>query len=166
MGLAYVVQSFREYYRQSGFWAIYAGTAPKHIEKLIIETMKQLKKIADEGIRNEELDDAKSYLRGRLLLSAESPWNVLSRAVESEFHLGRFVSFDETVKRLMTITPEQIMELARKLFEPKNMVVMVLGEVDEKMIPDVGLKIEKKSIAEIFPDASDNSIETNSDYIA
>ncbi len=166
MGLAYVVQSFSEFYQQTGFWAIYAGAAPKHIEKLIVETMKQLKKIANEGISDDELDDAKNYLRGRLLLSAENPWNVLSRAIESEFHLGKFVPFEQTVKKLMMITPEQIKNLAQQLFILENMVAMALGEVDEKMIPDVGLQIETKSIAEIFPDNLGNEIKSNSDYLA
>ncbi len=144
MGIAYVIQSFSEFYVQTGFWALYAGTAPENFPKLVREVLREIERIVQEPVSDEELEGAKNFLKGRLLLSSESPWHLLTRAIEGEVHLGRFVPFEETVERLMEITPEDIRALARDIFSTEKIVAMAMGEVDEKVVPTIPMEVVRE----------------------
>ena len=151
LGLAYNIQSFSEYYKAAGFWGIYAGTAIDNFSKLLSEIFSELKKIAQAEISDSEFNNAKTFLRGRLLLSSESPWNQLSRAIESEIFLKKFISFEDVVEKVMSISLDDVANLAKTLFVPQKIVAMALGDVKDKNLPDVGLTISKMNIEDIFP---------------
>jgi len=151
LGIAYNIQSFSEHYKCDGFWGVYAGTAIQNSPMLFSELMSELRKVASEKALESELLNAKNFLRGRLLISLESPWNLLARAIEGEVHLGKFVPFEETVERLMAITAEQIRDLAQELFINSKIVAMVLGEVPDSMLPNTELDMIRLNAHDIMP---------------
>ncbi len=152
LGLVYNITSFGEYYSDNGLWATYAAASRSNFPKLLIEILKQFNDIAINLVDENEISNAKSFLRGRLLLSSESLWNVLGRAIESERHLGRFVSLEETAQKVMEVTVEEIRELANEIFSPQNIVALAFGDVDEIELPLTELETVVATVEEICPD--------------
>ncbi len=151
LGLVYDIHSFAEYYSRTGFWGIYAAAAPENAARLLRELRREVERLSREPVPDDELVKAKNFLRGRLLLSTESSWNMLVRAAEGEYYLGRFVPIDETIERLMSVQASDVLELAAKIAPWEKATVMVLGEIDARDLPDVGLKPVQKTVEDVFP---------------
>ena len=150
MGLVYNIQSFSEFYTTTGLWAVYAGTSPKNFQKLFDEISTQFDIIRKNPIDSNELADAKNFLRGRLLLSSESIWTILNRAVECEHYLGKFISIEETIEKFMNITADDIIELADEILRPDNLTAFAFGDVDGSKLKNKDFEIIQKSANDIL----------------
>jgi len=150
MGLVYHIQSFSEFYTTTGLWAVYAGTSPKNFQKLFDEISTQFDIIRKNPTDSNELADAKNFLRGRLLLSSESIWTILNRAVECEHYLGKFISIEETIEKFMNITADDIIELADEILRPDNLTAFAFGDVDGSKLKNKDFEIIQKSANDIL----------------
>jgi predicted Zn-dependent peptidase len=148
-GLAYNIQSFSEYYLQDGYWAIYAATSPKKLNELIVCVLDELRQLRNNLISDNELNEVKSFIRRRFLLSMDNMWRVISRAIETEVHLGRYIQISETLEKFLKVDAEQILQLANRLFEPSKLVIMVMGPIEE--VPEMGFERIHCTPNEIYP---------------
>ncbi len=76
-----------------------------------------------------ELDSAREFTKGSLLLAAESVDNQMVRLAQNEFHFGRYVPLAEIVKRIDTVTETDVMDLAGLIFQPDQVALTILGPV-------------------------------------
>ncbi len=70
-GLAYSVYSYRSAYQGAGDLAVYAGTGPSHAVEVVELITEELDKMAAGGVSEEELQAAKSHIRGATALGLE-----------------------------------------------------------------------------------------------
>jgi predicted Zn-dependent peptidase len=76
------------------------------------------------------LQRAKDYLKGSLLLSLESSTSRMGNAARQEMYFGRYISQDETARRVDAVTTEQVLAVAREFFHPDRLAITVLGPLD------------------------------------
>ncbi len=81
----------------------------------------------DEPVPEKELSEAKSQLKGKLLLSQESTSNRMTRLAKSELYFGRFVTLDELVENIDIVSSEQILEFSKKFFDQNYYMEAVLS---------------------------------------
>ena len=105
--------------------------------QLVLEEFCRLK---SEPISVEELQRAKDYLKGSLLLSLESTASRMSNLARQEMYFGRFIPLDEIASRVDAVTAEEVQEVARKFFTPAGLAITVLSPRD-------GLKISRADLA-------------------
>jgi predicted Zn-dependent peptidase len=77
----------------------------------------------------EELQDAKEFTKGNLFLAAESVDNQMVRLAQNEIHYGTYIPLDDVVKKIETVTPEEIQALAASLFRSDQRCLTLLGPV-------------------------------------
>jgi predicted Zn-dependent peptidase len=126
-GLVYAVFSGLSAYRDAGILSIYAGTAPANARKvvsLIIEEFRNLKQIS---IPAEELQRAKDYLKGNLLLGLESTTSRMANIARQELYYGGCITLDEVAARIDAVTREDIVDVAHELFQSDRIAITVLG---------------------------------------
>ncbi len=128
-GLAYSVYSFISAYEDTGIFGVYAGVAPEKVTETIDLITNELQKIKKTAVTGNELDSAREYTKGSLLLAAESVDNQMVRLAQNEFHFGRYVPLEEIVKRIDTVTEADVMELAGLIFQPDQVAMTILGPV-------------------------------------
>ena len=63
-GLAYSVFSELNLYRDSGCLAVYAGTSPENLKKVILMVVDEFRQMCTEEVPAEELRRAKDHLKG------------------------------------------------------------------------------------------------------
>ena len=80
----------------------------------------------DEPIPHKELAEAKAQLKGKLLLSQESTSNRMTRLAKSELYFGRFVTLDELVENIDSVSSEQIQEFVQDFFDERNFMEAIL----------------------------------------
>jgi predicted Zn-dependent peptidase len=116
-GYCYSISTFNQSYQDTGIYGVYVGTDKdyvKHVRKLI---EKELQKLQDEPIPEKELQEAKSQLKGKLMLSLESMSNRMSRLAKSELYFNRFVTLDELTENIDGVESDQVKSFALNFFD-------------------------------------------------
>ncbi len=133
-GLAYMVRSGSETYRDSGYFFIRAGLENKNINKAIGVIQKEIEKLVKKGVTKRELADAKTHIRGGVTLSFEdSSTQANWYARQALFH-PQIQSPEEELKKIEAVTGEQIQALAKHVFDWNKMRIAVIGDIDGKSI--------------------------------
>lgn len=132
-GLAYSVYSFISPQDGGGMFGAYAGVEPDRTEETIELILKEMRKLKTSPVSAEELQDAKEYTKGQILLSAESVENQMARLAQNEIHLGRHVSIEEIVSEIAQVSENDISALASELFHTDPLSLALLGPVAAEM---------------------------------
>ncbi len=114
-GLAYTVYSYPSAYADAGTYAVYVGTSPTRVRKVIDVVRHELELVRTKGLTTEELDRAKGYLAGSTILALEdtsSRMTRLGRALTTGIPL---LGLDEVLATIEAVTPEQVAEVAEVL---------------------------------------------------
>ncbi|MFN0109187.1 MAG: M16 family metallopeptidase [Blastocatellia bacterium] len=131
LGLAYTVFAGINPFRDCGYLTIYAGTSTDRLEKTIEATMAELRRIKTERISEEELQRNKDQLKASVRLNLESSSSRMSALASGEMNFGRFISPDEVITEIESVTVEGLRALAKKLFQPEKLAVTVLGNLKD-----------------------------------
>lgn len=131
-GLAYSVYSFASSYSDAGMFGLYAGCSPARAGEVAELMLAEFRRLAADGITEDELRRAVGQLGGASALALEDSDTRMSRLGRSELTLGEFVDLDETLRRIAAVTTEQVRELAAELVEGKLSIAAV-GAVEPTM---------------------------------
>ena len=134
-GLAYSVFSYRELYRETGAFGVYAGTMPENTAEVLKISEGILDSLASSGPTGAEVDRAKGHLKGSLLLSLEDSSNRMSRLGRSELVRGEILTIDQLTARLEAVTVDDVARVAADLLRPECRVLTVVGPVGDGDLP-------------------------------
>jgi len=129
-GLAYAVFSELSPYRDTGCLSIYAGTSIESAGKVVESIIKEFRQLKQDGASYEELRRAKDHLKGSLVLSLESTSSRMSNLARQEMYFGRFFTLDELVERIEQVTGDDVQRIAQNFFDPKQIGLTILGNLD------------------------------------
>lgn len=138
-GLAYAVFSGLTIFRDAGCLNVYAGTAPTNARQVIDLILEEFRQLKTTPISAEEVQRAKDYLKGSLLLSLESTNSRMSNLARQEMCFGRNISLDEIARRVDAVTANEVRKAAREFFRASRLALTVLGPLD-------GLKISRTNL--------------------
>jgi predicted Zn-dependent peptidase len=129
-GLVYSVYSYHSMFAQTGAFVIYAGTAPGRAHEVTSLITKELENVAEKGITEEELERAKSHMKGSMVLGLEETSARMNRLGKSEIAHGEVISLDEVLERIDAVTVEDARDVAADVLGgPRS--VSVIGPFDE-----------------------------------
>jgi predicted Zn-dependent peptidase len=129
LGLVYSIYAYLSFFSDTGILEIAAGVSPQNLEELLAALKTELRKIRTETVQPEELQAAKEYVRGSIYLAAEDCEHLMMRLAKNEIHFGHYIPLEDILRGLLQVTAPQIMDLARELFQPDNLVLSMLGPV-------------------------------------
>jgi len=140
-GLAYSVYSFFTSFVDTGMFGVYAGVAPDNVNETIRLIIKEMDSLKNKRISDDELVRAKEFTKGNLVLASESNDNQMVRLAQNEFNLGRQTPLKEVVAKIEAVTTQDIIELARSLFQLSQPCLTVLGPVAESDLGQIQLAL-------------------------
>jgi predicted Zn-dependent peptidase len=126
-GLVYSVFSSLSTFHDVGCLSVYAGTSADKAREVIDLVLKEFGEMKSRPITQEELDRAKAYIKGSLLLSLESSNSRMGNLARQEMYFGRYITMDETARSVDGVTAEQVQKVAQDFFQPSRLAVTVLG---------------------------------------
>jgi len=130
-GLAYSVYSFISSHVDAGMFGFYLGVDPKQAQEAIQVVLNEIVKFKTKRIQLPELESAKEYTKGSLLLASESSDNHMVRNAQNEMHFGGDIALEEIIDKIEAVTADDILELADELINPDKMTYTLLGPVDD-----------------------------------
>jgi predicted Zn-dependent peptidase len=127
-GLCYSIYSFHSSYKDAGLFGIYCGTSSEKYEKALQLILDELNNIVQKGIDEDELNDAKTLVKGNLALSLESIEVRMGQLARDEINYGRFYTYDEIIEKVFAVTRNDIMDTLRDLFVDKQLTHVSIGK--------------------------------------
>jgi predicted Zn-dependent peptidase len=131
-GLAYSVYSFAPSYSDAGVFGMYAGCSPAKAADVAELLLGELRRMAEHGVTDAEVDRARGSLAGASALALEDSDTRMTRLGRSEITLGEFLDLDEALRRIALVTPAEVQELAGD-FVARPLSIAAVGAVDESM---------------------------------
>ncbi len=130
-GLAYAVYSFISAYQDTGLLGIYAAVSQDKVSEVADLMLKSVEELARNAVSDSELNAARDHVKGGLLLSSENMDNRMTRLARNEINLGRMVGFDDVVKAIERVTPEEVSQMAKRCLDGGT-ALTCLGPIEEK----------------------------------
>ncbi len=124
-----------------GVFQFYIGTEPQHFDRAKKEFLEEVNRLRDEKPTKEEVEDAKSYLLGKLAFRMNTNSQAAGELLNIEKYGLGFDTLEKYRKGVAAVTPEDVQEMAKKYLDPKRMILVAAGAVDAN---GKALKTEKK----------------------
>ena len=126
-GLAYSVFSYASHYLDSGQVALYVGTRHENVAEAMDVIGTELDRLQSEGVSEQELERARENVKGRTVLSMESTLSRMNRLGGSVLMDVPLLSVDEVLAAFDAVTLDDVMALARELWNPERMSAAGVG---------------------------------------
>lgn len=132
-GLCYYVHSTVDYYHDAGVFGAAAGVDPRRIHEavqVIVDEFQQLSS-AKNAITQQELDRAREFAMGTLVLSLEDSQSVAQYYGVRQLLQRKIDTPDAVIERLKRVTLEEINLLAQTLLKSGEMRLALIGPFEQ-----------------------------------
>jgi predicted Zn-dependent peptidase len=137
-GLCYSVSSFRTYFTDISLWTIYANTVPRLLPDLVEAINEELARLHDQPPTEREIEDAKSQLKGNMILAREDMENRMKRLFR-QYHLtGMVVEYETSLELLRGISREEVLSIIQNRIHPDSFNLLAYGSRKLKNLPRQG----------------------------
>lgn len=126
-GLAYYAGSSLNAGIGPGPWSVAAGVGPQNVERAIELILGEIGRFVSEPVTAEELADTQANYIGRLPLSLESNGGMGAALLNLERYQLGLDYYLGYVDRIRGVSPEQILDTARRYLHPDRMAIAIAG---------------------------------------
>lgn len=124
-GYVYNVESGVSSYSDAGVFSIYFGCDKKNVDRCISLVHKELEKLRDTRLTDNQLFAAKKQYIGQIGVSSDHFENVALALGKNYFHFNHFNSLDEVVERINSVNSEQICEVANEILAENRLFSLI-----------------------------------------
>jgi predicted Zn-dependent peptidase len=133
-GLAYYVRTHSEHYQDAGNIATTAGLDPKRLDEgieVIIQEYSRFSK-GKGNVTEKELQKAKEYLKGHLVLELEDSRSVAVFHAQSELLEKKIETPEEIILQIDKVTLKDVEKMAKKYFLEKHLNLAIIGNFKDR----------------------------------
>lgn len=134
-GLAYSIYSFLASLRHVGLWGICTAVAPETLGQALEIIGQELRKWKKGEISTAELDEAKEFAKGGVLLGAESTENRMTWIAKNELTFGRDLPLEEVLSAIAQVPLEEVITVAADILGKDRCCLVSLGPADPTDLP-------------------------------
>lgn len=127
----------------AGSFNAYANVRNEVTDSAVIQILLEMKRIRDEKVLEEELQEAKNYLTGNFAMQLEEPETIADFAINIERYNLPKNYYKDYLKNLNKVTIDQISGAAGKFIKPDNAYILIVGNADsieQKLLSATGIK--------------------------
>jgi len=126
-GLTYGVSSRLEARHQPGSLTVSTFTRTEKTVETLRLILSELERIARERVTEQELQKAKNFLAGVFQLRLETPESLATIVLDAVSHGFDYAYLNTYRDRLLSVTAEQVQEVARKYYRPDDLAIVLVG---------------------------------------
>ncbi|MCB9958594.1 MAG: insulinase family protein [Rhodospirillaceae bacterium] len=149
-GLTYGIFSGLYDYEATRQWVIAASMTPSSVPEAIDATLAEVSRLRDEGVTQEELDDAITYLTGSFPLALSTTGDIADILEGMQVYDLGIDYLDEHNHRIAAVTLDQVNRVAHERLTPDAMTILVAGPAVDGFTPDVvmnGQELQARELA-------------------
>jgi zinc protease len=130
--LAYALAFMANPNLDTGYIAVYMGTHPDKLERAIEGVLRELKKVKEQGLTQEEVERAKRYLIGNFEIGLQTNGSQASQMSLDELYDLGFDHYQKYSQEIQKITKEDIHRVAKKYFNLEAYALAIIRPPREK----------------------------------
>lgn len=115
-GLSYTIEAGFTPYSDTGLSMIYFGTDKEKVDLCIELIHKELQNITHQSMSTLKLNMAKKQFIGQMIIAMEGNEGYMLGAARSYLYYNTVDSLDAIKQKILSVTPEEIMEVADEIF--------------------------------------------------
>ncbi|MBU1445965.1 insulinase family protein [Patescibacteria group bacterium] len=131
-GLCYYISSHSDNFSDCGIFSTSAGVRVGAVDEAITAIIEEYRKIKAEKIPQSELDKAKNFIKGKMILKLEDSEEYAHLLGKFELLHNDIMTPDQILAEIEKITVDDIHKVAQDLFKPENIKIGVIGPYDDK----------------------------------
>jgi predicted Zn-dependent peptidase len=131
-GLAYYVFAHNQGYTDTGTLFAQAGVDITRIDEAISTIVGEFGRIAAEQVEPDELEKARNYTKGRLVLGLEDPKGMIMFGLRGEVLEDRLREPDEVLAGLDAVTAAAVQRVAGDLIRENRLNLALIGPFDDE----------------------------------
>ncbi|WDH77049.1 pitrilysin family protein [Exiguobacterium marinum] len=116
-GLAYSIYSYYTTFADHGTFTIYVGTSPDTLKQVEVILERELTRLVEEGLTDEEVDKGKRQLKGSLVLGNESSSARMNRNGRNLLLLDEVEPIEHVIQKVERIEGEEVNALIREVLK-------------------------------------------------
>jgi len=124
--LAYTVTSFDAYPVDPGFFALYIGCSPDKEAEALSEFERVVCEVQGAGVTPEELERAKTYLKGALDIGLQGTSQRTAVYGLGQLHQGKWNAFQDYVESMRQVCAADVQRVAQTYLNPTRSVRVIL----------------------------------------
>ncbi|MDO8746230.1 MAG: insulinase family protein, partial [Thermodesulfovibrionales bacterium] len=127
LGLAYDVRSFFTTSKEKGLFQAEVQTKNESANTATEEILKQIGKIREEKVADEELSEAKDYLTGSFPRRLDTSRKIADFLATVEFYNLGLDYAEKYASFINTVTKEDVQRVAGKYLDAENFILIVVA---------------------------------------
>lgn len=132
LALAYYINTTVESDPDTGYLLTQAGVDNKNTDKAIRAILKEYRKISQELVNTEEIEKAKSYIKGKMALSLEASDTLSFFYSIQELLKNEALTPKQVFKKIDEVKAKDILIVAQDIFQPKKLNLALIGPFKDK----------------------------------
>jgi predicted Zn-dependent peptidase len=130
-GLAYYIYGHQQGYTDTGTLFAQGGVDINRIDDAVQTVVAEFARIAAEPVEPDELEKARNFAKGRLVLSLEDPKGMIMFGLRNEVLEGTLREPDEVLAELDKVTREDIQRIAQDIIRDDRLNFALIGPFDD-----------------------------------
>jgi predicted Zn-dependent peptidase len=130
-GLAYYVYGYNQGYTDAGTLYSQAGVDINRIDEAVQTVVAEFGRIASEPVAEDELEKARSFAKGRLVLSLEDPKGMILFGLRNEVLENKLREPDDVLAGFDAVTVEDIHRVAQDIIREERLNFALIGPFDD-----------------------------------
>ncbi len=126
-GLCYSIYSTRTYYSDCALLMLHASTMSEQAPALLNSLEREIVKLKDGALTDQEIDEARLQVKGSLVLGKQDAEVRMKRLARQYIAMGIITSYEQSFRIIDTVTREDVTSLVERLFASPESALLVYG---------------------------------------
>lgn len=126
LSLAYSVTSLSQEGVEPGYFGVYIATEPRKISTAIEGILRELEKITQEAVGQEEMERAKQYMVGSYEIDLQRNSTVATQLAFNEAYGIDRREWLQLPEKVLKVTPAEVLKVARKILKLDRYVLSIV----------------------------------------
>lgn len=128
-GLCYSVYSYGAGHADTGLFGIYTALNQETEQQALEAILSVVNALAQDGVTEAEFSRAREQSKASVLMGLESTQSRMSHLGRSTLFSGKVMSPDEIIAAYDAVTREDVLSMARAVFDPQQAALSAVGRV-------------------------------------
>jgi len=125
-GYTYGIHSYMQDHIQRSAWLVSTEAGKDVCEAAIEEVYKEMKRLQEEPVGEEEMQLVRNYMMGSILGDLDGPFHIIARWKNYILNGVDEKYFYSAINTIRTVSPEELQQLARKYLNPEDFYELVV----------------------------------------
>jgi zinc protease len=119
-----------------GRFVAYIGTSPDNLDRAVRGLKREIARIVDEPVTEDEIQGARDYLTGSFVFEFQTNAQVAQFLIDAETYRLGFDYLQKYPASIAAVTIDEVSRVAREYIHPDRMTTVVVGPVDRRWQSD------------------------------